>query len=44
MNNKFDLNEILLTGNVVGTKKMNIKGEVKSMDVYRIPINKLRIF
>lgn len=41
MNNKFDLNEIIRTGDVVGSKKMNIKGQVKNMDVYRIPINML---
>lgn len=41
MNKKFDLNEIIKSGAVVGTKKMNIKGQVKNMDVYRIPINML---
>lgn len=41
MNNKFDLNEVIIIGEVVGTKKMNIKGQVKNMDVYRIPIDKL---
>lgn len=41
MNNKFDLNEIIMKGDVVGSKKMNIKGQVRNMDVYRIPINML---
>lgn len=41
MNNRFDLNEVIRLGEVVGTKKMNIKGQVRNMDVYRIPIDKL---
>ena len=41
MNNVFDLNEVLRMGEIVGSKKMNIKGQVRNMDVYRIPINKL---
>lgn len=41
MNKKFDLNEIIKAGGAVGTKKMNIKGQVINMDVYRIPINML---
>lgn len=41
MNNNIDLTEIIRTGETNGTKKMNIKGQVKTMDVYRIPINML---
>ena len=41
MNNKFDLNEIIMKGDVVGSKNMIIKGQVRNMDVYRIPINML---
>ncbi len=36
-----DLTDILASGEIVGTKKMNIKGQVRSMDVYRIPIDRL---
>lgn len=39
MNN--NLNEIINPRNAVGTKKMNIKGQVRNMDVYRIPIDML---
>lgn len=41
MNNRFDLTQIIQSGNVVSSKKMNIKGQVRNMDVYRIPINML---
>lgn len=41
MINSFDLTDVMKTGEIVGTKKMNIKGQVKNMDVYRIPIEKL---
>ncbi len=41
MINSFDLIDVMKTGEIVGTKKMNIKGQVKNMDVYRIPIEKL---
>ena len=39
--NNVDLTEIIRTGETNGTKKMNIKGQVKIMDVYRVPINML---
>lgn len=41
MKNNYDLSEIIRTGEVVGSKKMNIKGQVRNMDVYRIPIQML---
>ena len=41
MINNFNLTEIMQTGEIIGTKKMNIKGQVRNMDVYRIPINML---
>lgn len=41
MNSNIDLTEIMRTGETNGTKKMNIKGQIKTMDVYRIPINML---
>ena len=41
MNNKFDLNTIKIESRAVTSKKMNIKGTVKNMDVYRIPIDML---
>ena len=41
MNSNIDLSEIREKGEVVGTKKMNINGVKKNMDVYRIPLNQL---
>lgn len=41
MINNNDLTEVMMKGEIVGTKKMNIKGQVRNMDVYRIPIDKL---
>lgn len=40
MNNN-SLKEILNNSTPVGSKKMNIKGQVKNMDVYRIPLDML---
>ncbi len=41
MNSNIDLSEIREKGEVVGTKKMNINGVKKNMDVYRIPLDQL---
>jgi len=41
MNNKIDLNVIRENGEVVGTKKMNINGVKKNMEVFRIPLDQL---
>lgn len=41
MINNNDLTDIMMKGEIVGTKKMNIKGQVRNMDVYRIPIDRL---
>lgn len=41
MNNSFDLTKIMKPEEAIGTKKMNIKGRVVNMDVYRIPIDML---
>lgn len=43
MNNNYgiDLSPIISGGNVVTSKKMNIKGQVQNMDVYKIPLNML---
>ena len=42
MNNQVNLNEIKNSiGNRVGQKKMNIKGILKNLDVYRIPLELL---
>lgn len=41
MINNNDLTDVMMKGEIVGTKKMNIKGQVRNMDVYRIPIDRL---
>lgn len=41
MINNNNLTEVMTKGEIIGTKKMNIKGQVRNMDVYRIPIDKL---
>lgn len=41
MNNNINLKEIMESSTPVGTKKMNIKGQIKHMDVYSIPLNML---
>ena len=41
MNNKIDLNVIRENVEVVGTKKMNINGVKKNMEVFRIPLDQL---
>lgn len=41
MNNKIDLSVIRENGEVVGTKKMNINGVKKNMEVFRIPLDQL---
>lgn len=41
MNNKIDLSVIRENGEVVGTKKMNINGIKKNMEVFRIPLDQL---
>ena len=41
MINNNDLTDVMMKGEMVGTKKMNIKGQVRNMDVYRIPIDRL---
>lgn len=41
MINNNDLTDVMMKDEIVGTKKMNIKGQVRNMDVYRIPIDRL---
>ncbi len=41
MNNNEILKQFINPVESIGTKKMNIKGQVRNMDVYRIPIDKL---
>lgn len=41
MINNNDLTDVMMKENIVSTKKMNIKGQVRHMDVYRIPIDRL---
>lgn len=41
INNDFNLEKIMLPENIEGAKKMNIKGRIQNMDVYRIPIEML---
>ncbi len=36
-----DLQDIIIDGEVISTKKMNIKGQTRMMSVYRIPIERL---